>query len=145
MTSRVPARPRLSVGEWVSAGGGLVVVLSLFAPWEHRSAPGRVVTEAVTESLVGLRSFGLLTAVLAAAAVVPVVHAVRRWQAHGGVRPLLVVCCGAVALTVILFGMATSLGVDSDPGGGLYVGLVGAVAVAVGGALRLFLFRPRPA
>ena len=138
MTSRVPAPPRLSVGEWVSAGGGLLLLLSLLAPWEHRPASDPEVTEALT----GLRSFGLLTALLAAAAVVPAVHAVRREQGHGGVRPLLVVCCGAVALTVILFGMATSLGVDSEPGGGLYAALLGAAAVAVGGGLRLFLFRP---
>lgn len=138
VTSRVPARPRLSVGEWISAGGGLLLVLSLLAPWEHRPASGPELTDALT----GLRSFGVLTAVLGAAAVVPVVHAVRRGQGHGGVRPLVVVCCGAVALTAILFGMATSLGVDSEPGGGLYAGLLGATAIAVGGALRLFLFRP---
>ncbi len=148
MTSRVPARPRLSVGEWVSAGGGLLLILSLFAPWEHRvaseGAPDPVLREPVTEALTGLRSLGLLAAVLAAAAIVPVVHAVRRWQGRLGVRPLLVVCCGAVGLTAILFGMATSLGVDSDPGGGVYAGLVGAAAIAVGGALRLFLLPSPP-
>jgi hypothetical protein len=136
VTSPVPARPRLAAGEWVSAAGGAILLLSLFAPWEHRPAENSALT--------GLRSFGVLTAVLAAVAIIPVVHAVRRGQGHTGVRPLLVVCCGAVALTVILFGMVTSLDVDSEPGGGVYAGLVGAGAVAAGGALRLFLFRPPP-
>jgi hypothetical protein len=104
--------------------------------------PGR--EPALTETLTGFGSFGVLTAVLAAVAVIPVVHAVRRGQGHTGVRPLIVVCCGAVALTVILFGMVTSLDVDSEPGGGVYAGLVGDGTIAVGGALRLFLFRPPP-
>ena len=140
MTSPVPARPRLAAGEWVSAAGGAILLLSLFAPWEHRPAEN----PALTETLTGFGSFGVLTAVLAAVAVIPVVHAVRRGQGHTGVRPLIVVCCGAVALTVILFGMVISLDVDSEPGGGVYAGLVGAGAVAVGGALRLFLLRPPP-
>jgi hypothetical protein len=126
----------------VAAGGGALLVLSLFAPWEHRPASE---DRALTETLTGLGSFGVLTALLAAAAAVPVAHLVRRWQGHAGVRPLVVVSCGAIALTVILFGMATALDVDSEPGGGLYAGLVGAGAIAVGGALRLFLLRaPSP-
>jgi hypothetical protein len=141
VTAPVPARPRLAAGEWVSAVGGAILLLSLFAPWEHRPAGNPALTEALT----GFGSFGLLTAVLAAVAVIPVVHAVRRGQGHGGVRPLVVVSCGAVALTTILFGMVTSLDVESEPGGGVYAGLVGACAVSVGGALRLFLVRlPRP-
>lgn len=119
----------------------MVLLLSLFAPWEHRPTEDPT----VVENLTGLGSFGLLTAVLAAVAVVPVVHAFRRWMGHTGVRALLVVSCGAIALTVILFGTATSLDVASEPGGGLYAGLVGAGAIAVGGALRLFLLRaPSP-
>lgn len=126
----------------MAAAGGALLVLSLFAPWEHRPAPE---DPALTETLTGLGSFGLLTAVLAAAAAVPVTHLVRRGQGHIGVRPLVVVSCGAVALTVILFGMVAALDVESEPGGGVYAGLLGAVAVAVGGALRLFLLRaPSP-
>jgi hypothetical protein len=126
----------------VAAAGGALVVLSLFAPWEHRPASEN---RALTETLTGLGSFGLLTALLAAAAAVPVAHLVRRWQGHAGVRPLVVVSCGAIALTVILFGMAAALDVESEPGGGLYAGLIGAGAIAVGGALRLFLLRaPSP-
>lgn len=138
MTARLPARSRLAVGEWVSAAGGAVLLLSLFAPWEHRPTADPT----VVDNLTGFGSFGVLTAVLAAVAVVPVVHAVRRLLGHAGVRPLVIVSCGAIALTAILFGMATGLDVASEPGGGVYAGLVGAGAIAVGGALRLFLLRP---
>lgn len=138
------AVPRLTVGEWVSGVGGLVLLLSLLGPWEHRPTPGPAVNETLNETLSGWRSFGVAAAALAAVALVPVVHAVRRWQGRPGVRPLAVVSSGAVAVTLVLFGMASRLGVSSRPGGGLFVGLLGAAAVAVGGALRLFLLRPPP-
>ena len=141
---RAPA-PRLTVGEWVSGVGGLLLVLSLLGPWEHRPPAGPTLSETLDEALNGWRSFGVAAAALAAVALVPVVHAVRRWQGHAGVRPLVVVSSGAVAVTLVLFGMASRLGVSSRPGGGLYVGLLGATAVALGGALRLFLLRPPPA
>jgi hypothetical protein len=139
VTSPLPSRARPTVGEWVGAAGGALLVLSVFAPWEHRPAS---VDPALTETLTGLGSFGVLTALLGAAAAVPLVHLVRRWQGRPGVRPLVIVSCGAIALTVILFGTAAALDVDSEPGGGLYAGLIGAGAIAVGGALRLFLLRP---
>lgn len=123
------------MGEWLSALGGVLLALSLFAAWEHR---GTTDTPPI-ESLSGWRSFGAAAAALAVVALVPVVHAVRRGQGHPGVRPLVVVSAGAVAVTLVLFGMASRLGVSSNPGGGLYAGLAGAAAVAVGGALRLFL------
>lgn len=128
----------LGVADWVSSVAGIILMLSLFAPWERRPASD----PALTETLTGWGSFALIALLLVAAAAVPIYHAVRRWLGRRGLAPLVVVSAGAAAVTVVLFGMASSLGVDSEPAAGLYVGLVAGAAIAVGGALRLFLDGP---
>lgn len=126
------------MADWVSGAAGVVLLLSLFAPWERRPAAD----EALTETLTGWGSFGILAVLLVAVAGVPIYHAVRRWLGRPGLPPLVVVSAGAAAVTIVLFGMATRLGISSDPSGGLYVGLLAGTGIAVGGALRLFLVSP---
>ena len=141
MTAEAGGPGTLGVADWMSGAAGVVLLLSLFAPWERRPAADA----ALTETLTGWGSFGVLAVLLVAVAAVPIYHAVRRWLAGPGLPALVVVSAGAAAVTVVLFGMATRLGIASDPSGGLYVGLLAGAGIAVGGALRLFLVGPRGA
>jgi len=128
----------LGVSDWVSSVAGVILLLSLFAPWERRPASD----PALRETLTGWGSFRIVALALVVAAAVPIYHAVRRWLGRTGLSPLVVVSAGAAVVTVVLFGMATRLGIASDPAAGLYVGLLAGAAIAVGGALRLFRTGP---
>ena len=74
---------RTGVGEWVAALAGSVLVLSLFAPWQHQPAADPAVV--VTRS--GWSTFGLFAVALAALGALPVWHLIRRLQARRGPPP----------------------------------------------------------
>jgi hypothetical protein len=131
---------RVTPGEWLSGLSSLVLVVSLFAPWEHRRA-----TPPGTEAVNAWRALGVLALVLVLVADVALWHLARRLQGARGLRPLALVCAGAVGVTVVLYGLSSRLPLGSRPAGGLFVGLVAAAGVAVGGAARIWLFPARPA
>ncbi|MBA3267834.1 MAG: hypothetical protein H0T70_06195 [Acidimicrobiia bacterium] len=131
---------RERVGEWVAAVGGVVLLLSLFGPWEHRPAANPALT--VTRN--GWLTFGPLAAVLLVLAALPLWHLGRRLRRQGGLRAQLVLSAGAGAVTVVLFGLLNRFPLGAVPGGGLHVGLVAAGLVAIGGALRILLLPARP-
>ena len=132
--------PRVVPGEWLSGLCAVVLVASLFGPWEHRPASQSLLREAVN----AWRAFGILAVALVLVADVALLHLGRRLQGARGLRPLALVCAGAVGVTIVLFGLSSQMGLGSRPGGGLYVGLVAAAGLAFGGAMRIWMFPQRP-
>lgn len=131
---------RLSPGEWISAVSGLVLVLSLFLPWENR--PIRYSNR--SDTVMGWRSFGVVAALLALVALVPLVHGSLRFGGRQGVRSMVLVCAGAVAVTLVLFGTG-GLGVGSSPAPGLYLGLLAGGGVSAGAVVHLWRLAGQPA
>ena len=128
---------RLSPGEWISAASGVVLLLSLFLGWESR--PVRYTTR--SDSIMGWRSFGVVAVLLALVALVPVVHGVLRFRGHSGLRSMVLVCAGAVAVTLVLFGTGT-LSVGSSPAPGLYLGLLAGAGMSAGAVIHLWRLPP---
>jgi hypothetical protein len=128
---------RLSAGEWISALSGLVLLVSLFLAWEYR--PVRYSTR--SQTIMGWQSFGLVAALLALTALVPIVHGVVRFRGRSGLRSMVLLCAGAVAVTLVLFGTGT-LGVGSSPAPGLYVGLLAGAGMSAGAVVHLWRLRP---
>ena len=131
---------RVSRGDWVICGGFLALLLGTSLPWYTWS--GSLFGAEFQFVDIGWTSAaGVLTffAGLTAAVVVILASGVLR-QLHIDFRgrvPLVVIGLGGLALAVVLVRLVAGPGASSGFGLGIFVSLLGAATVAVGGLLKL--------
>ena len=116
-----------NVGRALSAVGALIVVLALFMTWYHIVRPG-----GETDDTTGWQTFTNLRWVILAGAIVTIATALVRQT-----RPVLIVrtILGVVLAVLILRRIIWPADVEGDVTTeiGVYVSLVGAILVALGG------------
>ena len=123
---------RLRVGEWITAISGVVLLASLFAPWyAAEDVPA-------TSGFESLAVLDIVLALVAAAAVaLLIITAAQRLPAVPLTFNTLVCLLGLLA--VVLVGIRTlDLPEDADAREwGLWLGLAGALGIAVGSLIAL--------
>jgi hypothetical protein len=118
---------RLRAGEWVAAASGVALLVSLFLPW-YGSATGWESLAAIDVLLALVAATGVLLAVVTAAQGVPAVPIALS---------ALVSLAGLFGVLLVLFRVLDIP--DGAPGRewALWLGVAGAVGVAVGAALAM--------
>lgn len=119
---------RLRAGEWIVALSGVALLASLFAPWYGEDRTG---WEALAVNDV------ILAAVAAAAVGVFLITATQRVPAVPVALESMVTVLGFVAVVVVVVRAIWLPGVADEREWGLWVGLAGAVGVAVGGWIAI--------
>jgi hypothetical protein len=123
---------RLRVGEWITAISGVVLLASLFAPWY---AAEDVPTTSGFESLAVLDI--VLALVAAAAVALLIITAAQRLPAVPLTFNTLVCLLGLLALVLVVI-RTLDLPDDADTREwGLWLGLAGALGIAVGSLIAL--------
>jgi hypothetical protein len=123
---------RLSAGEWIAAGGAIVLLVSLFLPWYSVGSKDLTGWEAmsVNDVLLALISVGTLLAMATTAS--------RRRAAVPVVFTVLATIAGFVALVLTVWRIA-----DPAPAGevtraaGAWLALLGAAGITVGAAVGM--------
>ena len=131
---------RLGLGDIVAAAGSLLLVLSLFLTWFGVSGTENL-CGAGKSSCTGFETFTILDLLLVAAAAAPMILVWIVIRGHELSWPPgeVTMIVGAIATTLILYnGIVDRVGenrsfVSLDIG--WYLGLVGALAIIVGGAI----------
>jgi hypothetical protein len=122
---------RLRAGEWITALGGVALLVALFLPWYDEGAA----------SPSGWESFAILDAILAvvgvAAVMLVVVTAAQRSPALPIAMESLLALAGLVALVLVLFRTANLPGHATGRELGLWLGLASTLVVTVGAAIAM--------
>jgi hypothetical protein len=132
---------RMHRGEFIAAGGGIVLLAALFfLPWFDVRAGGRLTSRAsVPVSLDGWHALTttrwILLLMLVATAALVVLTASQRSPALPVTSSLLTCVLGGMATLLLLFRLVDHPGLAVRAG--MYVGFVAALAVAYGGYLSL--------
>jgi hypothetical protein len=131
---------RLRAGEWLLAGAGALLLVSLFLPWYGVSDGAATRT--------GFEAFAVLDVVLAliaagAVAVLPVTAAQRVSAVPLALQSLITVA-GLVALVLVLVRVLNLPGDATGREWALWMGLAGAAGVVVGGLVAMRDERPSP-
>jgi hypothetical protein len=127
---------RLRAGEWITALGGLALLVSLFLPWYDAGATSPSAWESfaildVILALVGLAAVALLG-----------VTAVQRAPAVPIAMDTLVTLGGVVALLLVLVRTANLPGTADGRGPGLWIGLAAVLVITAGAAIAMRDERP---
>jgi phosphatidylglycerophosphate synthase len=131
---------RLRAGEWITAGSGIGLLVSLFLPWYGSSTEGGPSDASGWESLALL---DIVLALIAAAAVgLLVITAAQRLPAVPLTLNTFVALAGLVAVVLVLVRV-----VDLPDGAGarewgLWLGLAGAVGIVAGALVAMRDERP---
>ena len=131
---------RLRAGEWITAGSGICLLVSLFLPWYGSSTEGGASDASGWESLALL---DIVLALIAAAAVgLLVITAAQRLPAVPLTLNTFVALAGLVAVVLVLVRV-----VDLPDGAGarewgLWLGLAGAVGIVAGALVAMRDERP---
>jgi hypothetical protein len=135
---------RIRFGDMIAAGAGLLLLISLFLKWYKVSAEGLV---DVSASVSGWEALGFIDILLFLIAIIAIAVAVAR---AANVMPslpvstgLLILGLGVIALLLVLFrllsipdeGAGDLPGVDVGRSFGIFVALIAAIGVTVGGWL----------
>jgi hypothetical protein len=126
---------RLRVGEWITAGSGIVLLVSLFLPWYGGSRAAGGSDASGWESLAVL---DIVLALIAAAAVaLLVITATQRMPAVPLTVNTFVALAGLLAVVLVLVRV---LDLPDDAGArewGLWTGLAGALGIAAGALIAM--------
>ena len=131
---------RVSRGDWVVGGGFLALLVGTSLPWytwsgSYLGAEFHFVDTGWT-SAAGVLSFLTVLAavvlVILASGVLPQLHI----DFHGRL-PVIVIGLATLALAIVLIRLVAGPGSSSGFGVGIFLSLLGAAAVAVGGFLKL--------
>jgi hypothetical protein len=130
---------RLRAGEWITALGGVALLVALFLPWYDEGAASPTAWD----------SFAVIDVVLAivgvAAVALLLVTASQRAPAVPLAMDALLVLGGLVAIVLALIRTANLPGAASGREAGLWLGLAATVVVTVGAALAMRDERPSTA
>jgi hypothetical protein len=121
---------RIRLGEAAAGIAGAVLVVSLFLDWFEGPGVGISAWEAFEVADVILLAVGLAGILVA---VLAVTHSKSDLPIVGAA---LTVVAGAVATAIVLYRELNPVG-DLDQAGGMWVGLMGALGVAVGAWLAI--------
>jgi hypothetical protein len=130
---------RLRLGEWVAAVGGVGLFASLFASWYGTSIPVGETAIDLTAGFSAWQSFDVLDIVLVLVAALAVALAVLQATQRSPTLPVgagvLTVLAGAVAALLIAYRIVNQPGPNEffEVREGAWLGLIAAVAIAVGG------------
>jgi hypothetical protein len=139
---------RIRFGDMVAGIGGAVLILSLFLDWYSLKGKG-LAASAGSEGLSGWEALGFIDILLFLIGLIAIAVAVLR-AANSMPRQLpaspglIVLALGALAVLLVLFRIVSSgdFGhpevsnfIDSSPAFGIFISLLSAIAVAVGGWL----------
>jgi phosphatidylglycerophosphate synthase len=131
---------RLRAGEWITAGSGICLLLSLFLPWYGSSTEGGPPDASGWESLALL---DVVLALIAASAVaLLVITAAQRLPAVPLTVNTFVALAGLAAVVLVLVRV---LDLPDGAGArewGLWLGLAGAVGIAAGALVAMRDERP---
>jgi hypothetical protein len=122
---------RLHAGEWIAAGSGLALLVSLFLPWYDAGDDGISAWEALGVTDV------LLAIVAACGVLLAVVTATQRVPAVPIALSVVVTLVGVVGLVLVLIRV---LSLPDDVAGrdwALWLGLVGAGGIVAGGVVAM--------
>jgi hypothetical protein len=126
---------RLRAGEWITAGSGIVLLVSLFLPWYGGSAAAGASDASGWESLAVL---DIVLALIAAAAVaLLVITATQRLPAVPLTVNTFVALAGLLAIVLVLVRVVD---LPDDAGArewGLWTGLAGALGIAAGALVAM--------
>jgi hypothetical protein len=141
------------LGDIVAAGAGLLLIISLFLNWYSASAKATVggfTTRTISESASGWKALGFIDILLFICALVAIGIAVARvanvMPRNLPVSPgLLVLGVGGLATVLVIFRILSiphgdvpdvpGIAIDFSREFGIFVALIGAIGVAVGGWL----------
>ena len=137
---------RVRLGDMIAAAAGVILFISLFLNWYKVSAAGGLIK--VSASVSGWEALGFIDVLLFLIAIVAIAVAVARAMSF---TPrglpfslgLLLLVLGGLAVLLVLFrilsipdeGASNVPGVDVGRSFGIFVALIGAIGVAVGGWL----------
>jgi hypothetical protein len=134
---------RLRAGEWIAAVAGVVLLVSLFLPWYEQVDPGSFgfSPQAEPPTLTGWEALAVNDVLLAAAAVFGIVTLLATASQPVPAVPIfldaLMALAGIIASVLVLVRVAfLPDGADSREWG-LWLGLVGALGIAVGGWISM--------
>jgi hypothetical protein len=120
---------RLRAGEWIAGISGVVLLVSLFAPWYE---PG---TLSAWEALAALDV--LLAFVAAAGVLLPIVTATQRVPAVPIALAALVTLIGVVGVILVLLRVLDTPDVASGREWGIWLALAGALGIVAGSCVVL--------
>jgi hypothetical protein len=128
---------RLRVGEWMTAISGVVLLVSLFAPWYGaEDAPA-------TSGFESLAVLDIVLALVAAGAVaLLIITAAQRLPAVPLTFNTLVCLSGLLALVLVLIRVIDLPGDASAREWGLWLGLAGALGIVAGSLIAMRDERP---
>jgi hypothetical protein len=128
---------RLRIGEWITAGSGICLLVSLFLPWYgSSSAPD-------TSGWQSLALLDIVLALIAATAVaLLVVTAAQRLPAVPLTLNTFVALAGLLAVVLVLVRLADLPGDADAREWGLWIGLAGALGIAAGALVAMRDERP---
>jgi hypothetical protein len=130
---------RLRVGEWITAGSGLCLLVSLFLPW-YGMGDGAPTDASGWESLAVL---DIVLALIAAAAVaLLVITAAQRLPAVPLAFNVFVVLGGLLAVLLVLIRVLDLPRDAATRESGLWLGVAGALGIAAGALVALRDERP---
>ena len=134
---------RISFGEMIAGAGGLVLLISLFLSWYGIEVEGVPGIEGA--NLNAWESFGFIDLLLFLAAAAAIAQAVIRAMGVDLNLPAplaqIIAIVGAAALLLVIFRLLVTpeadalfgAGIDLTRKFGIFVGLIGAAAIAFGG------------
>lgn len=118
---------RLRAGEWIAAAGGVALIVSLALPWY----------DAPTEPLTGFEALTVIDVLLTLVALLAVALAVLQATQDSPAKPVaaavLTVVFGALAVLLVAFRLIDAPADGLAVRAGAWLGLVAALAIAVGG------------
>jgi hypothetical protein len=122
---------RLRAGEWVAAGSGAALLVSLFLPWYSAAGEDATAWQALSAVDVALALVALLAASLAP------VTASQRVPAVPLALSAFVTLGGLIALVLALVRVANLPGAADGREWGLWLGLAAAIGIVAGGFLAM--------
>ncbi len=118
---------RLRGGEWLALAGGVLLVVSLFAPW-YEDVSGFEALSVVDILLVLVAAVAFALAILQAAQTSPAAPV-----AFG----VLTVTTGVLGALLVLFRLIDAPGEHGGPAAGAWLGLVAVAALTAGGWMSI--------
>lgn len=125
---------RIEKNDRISLGGAAVLLISLFLTWYKVSAGGLSITGNAFDTL----KYTDILLLLGSIAVIAIILLIAQGTLDEALSPAILVI-GAVATLLVLFRLLNTPapdGVDASRGIGIFIGLIGAAAIAVGQIMK---------
>ncbi len=125
---------RIGKGDRISLGGAVVLFISLFLTWYKVS--GGIIS--VSSNAFDTLKYTDILLLIGSIAVVALILLIAQGTVDAALSPIVLVI-GAVATLLVLFRLISIPvpdGIDASRGVGIFIGLIGAIAIAVGQVMK---------